>query len=141
MQYTPILLVGSTLLRSMMGDITGWLGTLWLQMLMPRVKGHTSVSTSSRRPSARAFIPAQMPAPRATAVSAWEPSLISRPRDLAIYPRTAGIRLDPPTITSSSTAKAGVPLSTSTLRMGVVSRLKRGLLLRISHSLVRGSAW
>ena len=68
-----------------------------------------------RKSSPRAFIPAQMPAPRATAVSAWEPSLISRPRDLAIYPRTAGIRLDPPTITSSSTAKAGGPLSTSSV--------------------------
>ena len=53
----------------MMGLIRSRPGSLSLYRATPRVKGHTSVRTSSFSPSARAFIPAHTPTPRAMAVS------------------------------------------------------------------------
>ena len=108
-----------------------------MMTLMPRVKGHTSVRTSSFKSPARAFMPEQMPAPTAMAVSGRAPAAGSRPRALAMYRRTAGMWLDPPTITSSSSSSAPTPASINTLRTGTSIRWNRTLLLRMTHSWVR----
>ena len=86
---------------------------------------------------ARAFMPEQMPAPTAMAVSGRAPAAGSRFRALAMYRRTAGMWLEPPTITSSSSSSAPTPASINTLRTGASIRWNRALLLRMTHSWVR----
>ena len=113
-----LLRVGMVVLRWMMGVATP------PRVSMPRVSGVTSSSSTSL--TSPLSTPAWMAAPMATTSSGLTPLWGSRPKNFCTVSCTAGMRVWPPTSTTSSTWSAVTPASSSAWRHGPDRRAPPG---------------